>query len=191
MNLHQQPKIAGVALNNWAYLLGLEPKRRQEAIDLARRAVVLIPREGELHDTLGWLLYQDGQVDLAVTSLSRAASLLPTRPTIRFHLGLAFRAQGELRRARNNLSTAVLLGEFPELVGRAAGAREPHHVAYYLRELAGLWSPYLQDGKRHRVVSDDADDKELSLARLALARAVRTVLANGLSLLGVRAPETM
>ena len=57
------------------------------------------------------------------------------------------------------------LAEFPELVLRAAEAREPHHVAYYLRELAGLLNPYVQDGKRHRVVSDDA---ALTAARLAL-----------------------
>lgn len=80
------------------------------------------------------------------------------------------------------------LGEFPQLVARAAEGREPHHVAYYLREVAGLWSPYLQDGKRHRVVSEDL---ELSKARLGLARAVRTVIANGLGLLGIQAPETM
>ena len=80
------------------------------------------------------------------------------------------------------------LGDFPELVARAASAREPHHVAYYLRELAGLWNPYLQDGKRHRVVSED---ESLSSARLALASAVRTVLANGLALLGIEAPEVM
>ena len=80
------------------------------------------------------------------------------------------------------------LGEFPELVERAALAREPHHVAYYLREVAGMWNPYLQDGRNHRIVSDDA---ALTAARLALAAAVRTVLANGLSLLGVSAPESM
>jgi arginyl-tRNA synthetase len=80
------------------------------------------------------------------------------------------------------------LGEFPELVGRAAHAREPHHVAYYLLELSGLWNTYLQDGRHHRVVSDDV---ELSRARLGLARAVRTVLANGLGLLGIQAPEVM
>jgi arginyl-tRNA synthetase len=80
------------------------------------------------------------------------------------------------------------LGEFPELVARAADAREPHHVAYYLRELAGLWNPYLQDGKRHRILSDD---EELTRARLALCRAVRVVLANGLRLLGMTAPERM
>jgi len=80
------------------------------------------------------------------------------------------------------------LGEFPELVTRAAESRAPHHLAYYLRELAGLWNPYIQDGTRHRILSEDA---ELTSARLGLVLAVRTVLANGLALLGVGAPERM
>lgn len=80
------------------------------------------------------------------------------------------------------------LGEFPEVVARAAEAREPHHVAYYLRELAGLWNPYLQDAKHHRILSDDAG---LTAARLGLTRAVGAVLASGLALLGMSAPERM
>ncbi len=80
------------------------------------------------------------------------------------------------------------LSELPEVVARAAAAREPHHMAYYLREVAGLWNGYLQDGQRHRILSDDA---KLSAARLGLAAAVRIVLANGLGLLGLSAPETM
>ena len=80
------------------------------------------------------------------------------------------------------------LGAFPEVVDQAASAREPHHLAYYLRDLAGLWNPYLQDGVHHRVVSDDA---ELSLARLGLVRGVREVLAAGLRLLGISTPEQM
>jgi arginyl-tRNA synthetase len=78
--------------------------------------------------------------------------------------------------------------EFPEVVEAAARAREPHHVAYYLREVAGLWNPYVQDGVRHRVLSEDA---ALTAARLGLALAVRHVLANGLRLLGLAAPERM
>jgi arginyl-tRNA synthetase len=80
------------------------------------------------------------------------------------------------------------LGEFPDVVGRAAEAREPHHLAYWVRELAGLWNPYLQDGVRHRVLSDDP---ALTSARLGLALAVRTVLANALECLGISAPEQM
>lgn len=80
------------------------------------------------------------------------------------------------------------LATFPEVVARAAESREPHHVAYYLREVAGLWNPYLQDGDRHRVLSDD---EGLTAARLGLALAIRNVLASGLGLLGITAPERM
>jgi arginyl-tRNA synthetase len=80
------------------------------------------------------------------------------------------------------------LATFPEVISRAAQSREPHHVAYYLREVAGLWNPYLQDGDRHRVVSED---EGLTAARLGLALAVRNVLASGLGLLGLSAPERM
>ncbi|MFP6654956.1 MAG: DALR anticodon-binding domain-containing protein, partial [Myxococcota bacterium] len=80
------------------------------------------------------------------------------------------------------------LTAFPDVVARAAESREPHHVAYYLREVAGLWNPYLQDGVRHRVLSSD---EALTAARLGLALAVRGVLASGLALLGLDAPERM
>ena len=74
------------------------------------------------------------------------------------------------------------------MLERSARLREPHHVAYYLRDLAGAWNPYIQDGTRHRVLSDDAD---LTQARLGLCLAVRQVLGNGLRVLGVSAPERM
>jgi arginyl-tRNA synthetase len=80
------------------------------------------------------------------------------------------------------------IAEFPGLLERAAGAREPHHVAYYARELAGLWNPYVQDRTRHRILSDDP---ALTSARLGLTLAVRIVVANALALLGVSAPEQM
>jgi len=80
------------------------------------------------------------------------------------------------------------LVEFPEMVERAANTREPHHVAYYLRDLAGLWNPYLQDGVNHKVISEDT---ALTRTRLALAKAIRIVLKEGLELLGVSSPERM
>jgi arginyl-tRNA synthetase len=78
--------------------------------------------------------------------------------------------------------------EFPAVVEQAAAAREPHHLAYYVRDVAGLWNPYVQDGTRHRVLSED---RALTAARLGLALGVRRVLANGLDLLGLAAPERM
>ena len=75
--------------------------------------------------------------------------------------------------------------QYPSLVAGAAQAREPHRVAYYLSELAGLYHPYY---KSHRVITED---RELTLARLGLAAAVGQVVRNGLDLLGVSAPDSM
>jgi arginyl-tRNA synthetase len=97
-------------------------------------------------------------------------------------------ADGSLLSLPEELEILKKLGEFPDVVARAAEAREPHHLAYWVRELAGLWNPYLQDGVRHRVLSDDP---ALTSARLGLALAVRTVLANALECLGISAPEQM
>jgi arginyl-tRNA synthetase len=80
------------------------------------------------------------------------------------------------------------IAEFPEVVARGGEAREPHHLAYYVRDLAGLWNPYVQDRSRHPVLSDDPS---LTNARLALTLGVRTVLANALELLGISAPRQM
>jgi len=78
-----------------------------------------------------------------------------------------------------------LLQRYPETVEGAALAREPHRVARYLQELAAEFHTFYN---AHRVLVDDAD---LRHARLALVEAVRQVLANGLGLLGVEAPEKM
>ena len=77
------------------------------------------------------------------------------------------------------------LARFPEVVTRAATSAEPQQVATYLRDLAGDFHAYYN---AHKVLVDDA---ELRLARLALSEGVRQVLANGLDLLGVSAPEAM
>ncbi len=74
---------------------------------------------------------------------------------------------------------------FPEIVRGAARALEPHRIAFWLQELAGAFHPYY---KTHRVIQDD---HRLMLARLALCAVVGRVIANGLDLLGVAAPETM
>jgi arginyl-tRNA synthetase len=75
--------------------------------------------------------------------------------------------------------------DYPEMVRGAARALEPHRVAFWLQELAGAFHPYY---KAHRVIQDD---RRLMLARLSLCAAVGRVVANGLALLGVSAPETM
>jgi arginyl-tRNA synthetase len=77
------------------------------------------------------------------------------------------------------------LEEYPEVVASAAREAAPHDIAFYLRELAAQFHSYYN---AERILVDDG---ELRAARLALCAAVRQTLANGLSLIGVSAPEKM
>ena len=77
------------------------------------------------------------------------------------------------------------IAEYPELLGAAALALEPHQIANYLRELAGDFHAYYN---AHQFIVEDA---VLRNARITLARATQQVIRNGLTLLGVSAPESM
>ncbi len=84
------------------------------------------------------------------------------------------------------LSLIKLLAHYPRVLEQAAVAHEPHRIAFYVQELAagfhGLWNVGSNDADLRFVVDGDA---KLTAARLALARAVTTVVACGLTLLGV------
>ena len=75
--------------------------------------------------------------------------------------------------------------DYPETIESAARDLAPHQLAFYLKELAAAFHSYYNST---RVL---VDDESIRLARLALANAVRQVLANGLAILGVSAPEKM
>src|SRR6266699_3539773 len=81
---------------------------------------------------------------------------------------------------------------YPRLLDGAAAAHEPHRVAFYLYDLASEFHAQWTRGKdlpHLRFIIQD--DPQLTLARLALVQGVVTVLASGLKLLGVKAPEEM
>ncbi len=81
------------------------------------------------------------------------------------------------------------LGEYPRVVASGAELREPHRVARYLEELAGTYHRFYD---ACRVLPrGDEEPTDVHRARLWLVEATRTVLANGLALLGVTAPERM
>ncbi len=89
-------------------------------------------------------------------------------------------------------SEAVLLGrlaELPRVVAAAAELREPHRVARYLEELAGAYHKWYD--QRRVMPFGDEDVTDVHRTRLWLNDATRQVLANGLALLGVSAPERM
>jgi len=97
------------------------------------------------------------------------------------------RGEAEIRRLGNEEEFELMkaIAFFPDTVRAAARAREPHRIPIYLQSLAAEFHRFYT---KNRVVSSDM---ELSKARLRLVWAVRTVLKNGLTLIGVSAPEKM
>ncbi len=104
--------------------------------------------------------------------------------------GLAWnRDRGEAALARlvepHEDALIAMLARYPEVIEGAALAREPHQLAQFLREAANAFHGYYH---AHKFIVDDA---ELRDARLCLVAAARQMLANGLALLGVSAPQAM
>jgi arginyl-tRNA synthetase len=85
------------------------------------------------------------------------------------------------------------LSLFPDVVARAAEARAPHMICEYLETTAGMVNSWYHAGNpsRNPELAVLVEDEALRAARLVLTRAVRTVLRNGLELLGLSAPERM
>jgi arginyl-tRNA synthetase len=85
------------------------------------------------------------------------------------------------------------IGRFPEVVRRAADARAPHMICEYLETTASAVNSWYHAGNpsRNPELAVLVDDEGLRNARLVMARAIRIVLRNGLTLLGLTAPERM
>ena len=98
-----------------ASALAEDPARRPLAIEHARRAVRLAPRDGRALDALGWLLFAEGQWLDAERLLTEAVALEPARPRLRWHLAQALEARGARTRAESHLRVALLGSRsFPE-----------------------------------------------------------------------------
>ena len=101
-------------------------------------------------------------------------------------------AEADLAQADRSLLTApaefalmLKLADYPRMLTGAAQDLAPHDIAFFLRDLAGLFHSYYA---AERFLTDDA---ALTLARVSLLAATRQVLRNALGLLGVGAPESM
>ena len=77
------------------------------------------------------------------------------------------------------------LNQYPALIERAAKSSEPHLLCYYLKDLSGLFHSYYNSEKFI------VEDNKLMASRLFLLKGVKQVLVNGLSILGIKAPEEM
>jgi arginyl-tRNA synthetase len=125
--------------------------------------------------------------------LRNAAAVVPNLPTQPQALA-QFLAGAALERLDDAGELALMrrIALYPRLVEAAALAHEPHRIAFYLYELAsefhGQWTRGNDTPHLRFIIQDDP---QLTVARLALVQGVLTVLASGLALLGVGAPQEM
>ena len=119
---------------------------------------------------------------------ARIAGVLRNVAELNIPTGLSNFDPSQLSHDRENELLGTL-AEFPGIVAAAAAFREPHRVARYLEELAGVYHGFYADC-RVLPMGDEAISP-LHSARANLCAATKQVLANGLDLLGVSAPERM
>ncbi len=144
----------------------------------------------------------DSNIDLDLDLWTRRTQDNPVYYVQYAHARIAslLRNAGELGIERGELDAGLLtheregdlvkaLGEFPEIVATAAELRQPHRIARYLETLAGTYHRFY-DACRVLPMGDESATP-LTHARLWLVEATRVVLANGLGMLGVSAPERM
>ncbi len=113
-------------------------------------------------------------------ALARNAAELGLAPDLSHLKELGHDKEGALMRT---------LGDYPRVLQSAAALREPHRVCRYLEDLAGDYHRFYDS---HRVLPQgDESAGDVHRARLALCAATRQVIANGLDILGVSAPERM
>jgi arginyl-tRNA synthetase len=101
--------------------------------------------------------------------------------------------EGQLKRLVLDQEMALIriMAGFPPLLEDISRKLEPHLLTYYLTDLAASFHRYFNLGTKNPGYRIVTQDRELSQARLFLAKAIRIIIANGLRLLGVGAPERM
>ncbi len=183
--------------------------RNGEPVRMSKRAGTIITLE-DLVDAVGvdaarYTLARssvDQNLDIDLDLISRRTNENPVFYVQYAHARLASlaRSAGELGLSTADPDLGLLvhpregdlirtLGEYPRVLASASALREPHRVARFLEELAGAYHRFYDTCRV--LPQGDEDPAPLHTARLALCSAARQVLAGGLGLLGVSAPDRM
>ena len=161
-------------------------------VDAARYALVRSSADSQLDIDLDlWARAKsDNPVWYVQYAATRAASVLRNAGEMGIAEPDAAQVDLALLTHPREAELLLALGEFPRVVAAAAELREPHRVARYLEEKVAKSAQRFWD-ECNVLPKGDEDVSPLAAPRLLLWRATRTVLENGLALLGVTAPERM
>ncbi len=110
--LAESGELDAIGMNNLAWQYMLRDDRR--AIGLAEQARELAPNNGQIADTLGWILYRNGRIERARAVLREAVALAPENAEIRYHLAAVLAESGESAEARRIVEELIAAGsDFP------------------------------------------------------------------------------
>ena len=171
-------------------MITLEDLVDEVGVDAARYSLIRYPVDSPLVLDLDLLVKRsnDNPVYYVQYAHARISSVLRNAA----ELGIAWRStpfQPELLDHEQESRLLGALAEYPRVLASAAELREPHRVARYLEDLATAYHKFYDSC---RVLPRGDDEVEpVGIARLWLCAATRQVIANGLDLLGVSAPDRM
>ncbi|MBN8958961.1 MAG: arginine--tRNA ligase [Rhizobiales bacterium] len=137
-----------------------------------------------------YVQYGHARGQSVLRNAKEALSDLPDTPESR----AKYLAKAALERLEHPGERALLkrLGQYPRVVEAAAASHEPHRIAFYLYDLASeLHGHWTQGNQAPHLRFIILDDPTITAARLALVQGIVNVLASGLALLGVEAPQEM
>jgi arginyl-tRNA synthetase len=171
-------------------MVTLEDLVDEVGVDAARYTLIRYPADSPLTMDLDLLVQRtnDNPVFYVQYAHARISSVLRNAT----ELGIDWRAAefdpGLLEHERESALLGVL-AEFPRIIATAAELREPHRVARYLEEVATAYHKFYDSCRV--LPRNDEELAPLHIARLWLCAAAKQVVANGLDLCGVQAPERM
>ncbi|CAD7780417.1 Tetratricopeptide repeat protein [Candidatus Methanoperedenaceae archaeon GB37] len=106
--LKRNPEFV-LAANNLAFLYADkgDSKNIKEAKKLIEKVLKKYPKEATFWDTAGWVYYRLKQYDKAISHLKKAIQIAPSAPTYHYHLGMVYKAKGNLNLAKKELKKAI------------------------------------------------------------------------------------
>ncbi len=117
------------ALNYVGYTFADQGKRLNRAEGMVRRALALRPGDAYITDSLGWVLFKQGRLDLAYKKLTSAIKLVPNEPTILYHLGEVSLARGNAKKAKDYFKRSIKAWQLKAEVDADELARARQRIA--------------------------------------------------------------
>jgi arginyl-tRNA synthetase len=160
-------------------------------VDAARYSLTRSALESSLDVDLDLLTKQSNENPVYYVQYAHARTRNVKRNAESYGIGVDGDFQPELLSHPSDAMLLTALGEYVRIVAAAAELRAPHRIAHYLESLAGIYHRWYDTDECRVTPRGDAPVTEANRARAWLNEATSVVLANGLALLGVSAPDRM